>query len=148
MTQENVARVRLLTLDTYLLILLTVYPNMSQEQLARHLNVTMRTVQRTLERLEREGYVRINRRQKPHTREVVLSMRSPEGILVQDLLELLARTERWARLRESQGHGTSKSLSTSETSEGVLGETGDTGGTNSDDILFELIDSLLKDHPG
>jgi DNA-binding MarR family transcriptional regulator len=148
MTEESVVPVRLLTLDTYLLILLTVYPNMSQEQLARHLNVTMRTVQRTLDRLEREGYVRIHRRQKPHTREVVLSMRSPEGILVQDLLELLARTERWGRLRESQGHGTSTSLSNSKASEGDLSETRDTGGTNSDATLLELIDSLLKDPAG
>lgn len=41
-------------------------PRMAQESLARELNVTMRTIQRHLTELEREGYVQVDREQKPY----------------------------------------------------------------------------------
>ena len=45
-------------------------PRMAQEKLARELNVTMRTVQRHLTELEREGYVSVRRDRKPYTYEI------------------------------------------------------------------------------
>ncbi len=42
-------------------------PRMSQESLARSLDVTMRTVQRHLTQLEGEGYIQIQRDKKPYT---------------------------------------------------------------------------------
>jgi DNA-binding transcriptional regulator LsrR (DeoR family) len=45
-------------------------PRMAQETLARRLDVTMRTVQRHLTELEREGYVRVARDNKPYTYEI------------------------------------------------------------------------------
>jgi DNA-binding Lrp family transcriptional regulator len=45
-------------------------PRMAQEKLARELNVTMRTVQRHLTELEREGYVTVQRDRKPYTYEI------------------------------------------------------------------------------
>lgn len=45
-------------------------PRMAQETLARRLDVTMRTVQRHLAELEREGYVRVRRDRKPYAYEI------------------------------------------------------------------------------
>src|ERR687886_1261152 len=45
-------------------------PRMAQETLARRLDVTMRTVQRHLTELEREGYVHVARERKPYTYEI------------------------------------------------------------------------------
>ena len=45
-------------------------PRMAQETLARRLDVTMRTVQRHLTELEREGFVRVQRERKPYTYEI------------------------------------------------------------------------------
>ena len=45
-------------------------PRMAQETLARKLNVTMRTVQRHLTELEREGYIQVQRDRKPYTYEI------------------------------------------------------------------------------
>lgn len=46
---------------------LATNPRVSQESLARNLDVTMRTVQRHLTQLEREGYIQIHRNKKPYT---------------------------------------------------------------------------------
>ncbi len=46
---------------------LAINPRVSQEALARNLDVTMRTVQRHLTQLEREGYIQIQRNKKPYT---------------------------------------------------------------------------------
>lgn len=45
-------------------------PSMAQETLARRLDVTMRTVQRHLSALERDGYIRVRRDRKPFTYEI------------------------------------------------------------------------------
>ncbi|HEX6506434.1 MAG TPA: winged helix-turn-helix transcriptional regulator [Chloroflexota bacterium] len=45
-------------------------PRMAQESLARRLDVTMRTVQRHLTELEREGYIHVARDRKPYTYEI------------------------------------------------------------------------------
>jgi DNA-binding IclR family transcriptional regulator len=45
-------------------------PCIAQETLARRLDVTMRTVQRHLTELEREGYVRVQRDRKPYSYEI------------------------------------------------------------------------------
>jgi predicted transcriptional regulator len=45
-------------------------PRMAQETLARRLDVTMRTVQRHLTELEREGFVQVQRDRKPYTYEI------------------------------------------------------------------------------
>jgi predicted transcriptional regulator len=45
-------------------------PRMAQETLARRLDVTMRTVQRHLTELEREGYIHVARENKPYTYEI------------------------------------------------------------------------------
>lgn len=45
-------------------------PRMAQETLARRLDVTMRTVQRHLTELEREGYIHVARDNKPYTYEI------------------------------------------------------------------------------
>jgi predicted transcriptional regulator len=49
---------------------LATNPRMAQETLARRLNVTMRTVQRHLTELEREGFIRVARENKPYTYEI------------------------------------------------------------------------------
>ena len=45
-------------------------PRIAQEMLARRLDVTMRTVQRHLSELEREGYISVRRDRKPYTYEI------------------------------------------------------------------------------
>jgi DNA-binding transcriptional regulator LsrR (DeoR family) len=52
-------------------------PRMAQETLARRLDVTMRTVQRHLTELEREGYIRVARENKPYTYEIAWSRELP-----------------------------------------------------------------------
>jgi len=62
---ESSAGVQLITLYTRVLLYLAQNPKISQETLARRLDVTMRTVQRHLSELEREGYLRVDRDKKP-----------------------------------------------------------------------------------
>lgn len=62
---EQDARVQLITLYTRVLLYLAHNPKISQETLARRLDVTMRTVQRHLAELEEEGYIRVDRGKKP-----------------------------------------------------------------------------------
>jgi DNA-binding transcriptional regulator LsrR (DeoR family) len=72
-------------------------PRVAQETLARRLNVTMRTVQRHLTELEREGYVHIQRDRKPYTYEVAWQRRLryfnqlTVGMFRPDVLNELAR---------------------------------------------------------
>lgn len=63
--EEDGARVHLVTLYTRVLLYLAQNPKISQETLARRLDVTMRTVQRHLQELEEEGYIRVDRNKKP-----------------------------------------------------------------------------------
>lgn len=58
-------RAQLITLYTRVLLHLAQNPRVSQEMLARRLDVTMRTVQRHLSELEEEGYVHVDRDKKP-----------------------------------------------------------------------------------
>lgn len=58
-------RVQLVTLYTRVLLQLVENPRISQEMLARRLDVTMRTAQRHLAELEEEGYVSVDRGKKP-----------------------------------------------------------------------------------
>ena len=64
MEEEN-ERVQLITLYTRVLLHLAENPKISQETLARHMDVTMRTVQRHLMELEDEGYIQVDREKKP-----------------------------------------------------------------------------------
>lgn len=52
-------------------------PRMAQETLARRLDVTMRTIQRHLAELEREGFVHVDRDRKPYTYAVDWERRLP-----------------------------------------------------------------------
>jgi DNA-binding transcriptional ArsR family regulator len=52
-------------------------PRISQEKLARNLDVTMRTVQRHLAELERAGYVRIRRDGRPYAYDVAWERKLP-----------------------------------------------------------------------
>jgi DNA-binding transcriptional ArsR family regulator len=61
---------RLVTLHTRILALLARRPTMSQERLARELEVTMRTVQRHLAELEDGGYMTVNREKRPFRYDV------------------------------------------------------------------------------
>lgn len=58
-------RVQLVTLYTRVLLQLVENPRISQEMLARRLDVTMRTAQRHLTELEEEGYISVDRAKKP-----------------------------------------------------------------------------------
>jgi DNA-binding transcriptional ArsR family regulator len=62
---EEDDRAQLITLYTRVLLHLAQNPRVSQEMLARRLDVTMRTVQRHLTELEEEGYVHVDRDKKP-----------------------------------------------------------------------------------
>lgn len=56
---------------------LTKNPRIAQKNLACRLDVTMRTVQRHIIELEREGYIRVARERKPYTYEVAWDRRLP-----------------------------------------------------------------------
>ncbi|GAC1407123.1 MAG: hypothetical protein NVSMB52_20520 [Chloroflexota bacterium] len=58
-------RVQLVTLYTRVILHLVENPRISQETLARRLDVTMRTAQRHLSELEEEGYISVDRSKKP-----------------------------------------------------------------------------------
>jgi hypothetical protein len=58
-------RVQLVTLYTRVILELIRNPRISQETLARHLDVTMRTAQRHLTELEEEDYISVDRTKKP-----------------------------------------------------------------------------------
>src|SRR5437588_11674924 len=58
-------RVQLVTLYTRVLLQLVENPRVSQETLARRLDVTMRTAQRHLSELEEEGYIVVDRDSRP-----------------------------------------------------------------------------------
>lgn len=58
-------RVQLVTLYTRVILQLIQNPRISQETLARRLDVTMRTAQRHLTELEEEGYISVDRTKKP-----------------------------------------------------------------------------------
>lgn len=62
---ESSNRVQLVTLYTRVLLQLVENPRISQEMLARRLDVTMRTAQRHLTELEEEGYITVDRSKKP-----------------------------------------------------------------------------------
>jgi DNA-binding transcriptional ArsR family regulator len=62
--------VSFLTLYARIVHELAKNPKMAQESLARRLDVTMRTVQRHLIELEREGYISVRRDRKPFTYEI------------------------------------------------------------------------------
>lgn len=77
-------------------------PRMAQERLARELDVTMRTIQRHLTDLEREGFVRVHRDRKPYTYEIAWDRSVPYfhqltvGMFRPEALEDLAeRTQRY-----------------------------------------------------
>lgn len=63
--KEETRRVQLVTLYTRVLLQLIENPRISQEMLARRLDVTMRTAQRHLAELEEEGYISVDRAKKP-----------------------------------------------------------------------------------
>lgn len=58
-------RVQIITLYTRVLLELIENPRVSQEMLARRIDVTMRTAQRHLTELEEEGYITVDRSKKP-----------------------------------------------------------------------------------
>lgn len=58
-------RVQIVTLYTRVLLELIENPRISQESLARRIDVTMRTAQRHLTELEEEGYITVDRTKKP-----------------------------------------------------------------------------------
>jgi DNA-binding transcriptional ArsR family regulator len=58
-------RVQIVTLYTRVLLELIENPRISQETLARRIDVTMRTAQRHLTELEEEGYISVDRSKKP-----------------------------------------------------------------------------------
>lgn len=65
--EEGVAFV---TLYARIVYELAKNPRMAQETLARRLNVTMRTVQRHLNALEQDGYIRVARDRKPFAYDI------------------------------------------------------------------------------
>lgn len=67
--QENQG-VAFVTLYARIVNELATEPRMAQESLARRLDVTMRTIQRHLTELEREGFVQVQRDRKPYTYEI------------------------------------------------------------------------------
>jgi hypothetical protein len=62
---HNGERTQLITLYTRVLLELACDPQISQETLARRLDVTMRTAQRHLTELELDGYLTVDRRHRP-----------------------------------------------------------------------------------
>jgi DNA-binding transcriptional regulator LsrR (DeoR family) len=92
--------VTFLTLYARIVYELAKNPRMAQESLARRLDVTMRTVQRHLTELEREGYIHVARDNKPFTYEVAWDRPLPyfDQLTVStfrpDMLEKVAQLER------------------------------------------------------
>jgi predicted ArsR family transcriptional regulator len=70
MNESEAHSVTFVTLYARIVNELAKEPRMAQEALARTLDVTMRTVQRHLTELEREGYISVAREQKPYTYEI------------------------------------------------------------------------------
>lgn len=70
MERQDEHSVTFVTLYARIVNELAQNPRMAQETLARRLDVTMRTVQRHLMDLEREGYLRVVRDRKPYTYDV------------------------------------------------------------------------------
>jgi predicted transcriptional regulator len=70
MEEQDGNGVSFVTLYARIVQELARHPRMAQETLARRLDVTMRTVQRHLTELEREGYIHVNRDNKPYTYEI------------------------------------------------------------------------------
>src|SRR5947209_2485157 len=97
MERQEDQGVTFVTLYARIVFELAKSPRMAQEALARELDVTMRTVQRHLTELEREGYVRVQRERKPFTYEIAWDRRLPyfEQLRVAtfrpDVLERLTR---------------------------------------------------------
>jgi DNA-binding transcriptional ArsR family regulator len=100
MEQPEEEGVTFVTLYARIVHELAKNPRLAQEALARRLDVTMRTVQRHLTALEREGYVRVNRERKPFTYEIDWDRSVPyfEQLKVvtfrPDILDRLAQIER------------------------------------------------------
>jgi DNA-binding transcriptional ArsR family regulator len=75
-------------------------PRIAQETLARKLDVTMRTVQRHLTELERDGYIKVNRERKPYVYEVAWNRplkyfeQLNVGMFRPDVLDKIAKSER------------------------------------------------------
>lgn len=75
-------------------------PRVAQEKLAQRLEVTMRTVQRHLNELEREGFVQVQRERKPYTYEIAWERRLryfdqlTVGMFRPDALEALGERNR------------------------------------------------------
>lgn len=102
MDRQEDQGVAFLTLYARIVNELADNPRMAQEALARRLNVTMRTVQRHLTELEREGFLSVQRDRKPFTYEVVWERPVPHfkqltvGIFRPDVLdELASRSQRY-----------------------------------------------------
>lgn len=74
---EDVDRVAFVTLYTRVLLCLAENPRISQETLARRLDVTMRTAQRHLTELEEEGFIEVNRQSKPFIYSINWSKKWP-----------------------------------------------------------------------
>lgn len=69
-SDPNDKSVTFMTLYARIVHELAIDPRLAQEQLARRLGVTMRTVQRHIADLEREGYVFVERDSKPFTYKI------------------------------------------------------------------------------
>lgn len=67
---RDATEVSFVTLYARIIHELALDPRIAQEELARRLAVTMRTVQRHLGDLENEGYIRVRRERKPFTYEI------------------------------------------------------------------------------
>jgi len=100
MEQGEEPGVNFVTLYARIVNELAKNPRVAQEKLAVTLNVTMRTVQRHLTQLEREGFLRVQRDRKPYIYEVVWNRRLRHfeqltvGTFRPDVLDDLARRNR------------------------------------------------------
>src|SRR5436305_129197 len=97
MELPEIQGVTFMTLYARIVHELAMNPRIAQESLARHLDVTMRTVQRHLNELEREGYVKVLRDRKPYTYQIAWNRAIPYfgdltvGIFRPDVLRELAQ---------------------------------------------------------
>lgn len=100
MESQELQGVSFITLYGRIVYELARNPRIAQETLARRLDVTMRTVQRHLMELEREGYVSVARDKKPFTYEIAWDRRLPyfDRLSVStfrpDMLDRIAQLER------------------------------------------------------